>query len=174
MTTLILPTNPTRAYISLPHCRRRSDCARFVHHPEGVMIARVQYVGSLLEHTFEIEASRIFTEVIKDGYRAEVTTWDEQGNPIVNAASMYTVGSDATSRLPSRHDSLRGDCIHPKPALVLRETSFSTSCGPQKETCLASSGADTKETIELRIQYLVNFIKNAAIPARPFRRYSTT
>ena len=37
------------------------------------MIARVQYVGSLLEHTFEIEASRIFTEVIKDGYRAEVT-----------------------------------------------------------------------------------------------------
>ena len=93
MPTLILPTNPTRAYISFPHCRRHEVIVRDSYiTPDGVMIARVQYVGSLLEHTFEIEASRIFTEVIKDGYHAEVTTWDEHGNPIVNAASMYTVG----------------------------------------------------------------------------------
>lgn len=93
MTTLILPANPTRAYISLPHFRRHEVIVRDSYiTPEGVMIARVQYVGSLLEHTFEIEASRIFTEVIKDGYHAEVTTWDEHGKPIVNAASMYTVG----------------------------------------------------------------------------------
>lgn len=63
MTTLILPTNPTRAYISLPHCRRHEVIVRDSYiTPDGVMIARVQYLGDSLDHAFDIEASKVEVE----------------------------------------------------------------------------------------------------------------
>lgn len=90
--TLIQSTQPASAFIVRPHGRYEVIIHETFTDENGILVARVQYVGDLLGHLFEIEANRIEVEAGNpETETVEVITWDENWQPVKNIVPKFVM-----------------------------------------------------------------------------------